>query len=69
MKTLIWALVALVIGIGIIVEMRYDLVVNSPVVAKIDRLTGDTWIVNSGRWVKVQVPLPGSDQAASVPTK
>ncbi|MFH1752754.1 MAG: hypothetical protein ABH875_01085 [Candidatus Omnitrophota bacterium] len=32
---------------------RYALVVNSPIVAKIDRLTGDVWVANPGVWLKV----------------
>ncbi|MBI4974843.1 MAG: hypothetical protein HZC19_03460 [Candidatus Omnitrophica bacterium] len=56
MKNIIWPIVILIIGLGIILEARYTLVVDSPVVAKIDRLTGDAWIVNSGIWRKVEHP-------------
>lgn len=54
MKNIIWALVILIIAIGILLESRYTLIVDSPVVAKIDRMTGDVWIVNAGVWRKVQ---------------
>lgn len=61
MKNIIWPIVILIVGLGILLEARYTLVVDSPVVAKIDRLTGDAWIVNSGTWIKVehQSPLKG----------
>jgi hypothetical protein len=54
MKNLIWGLVALVIAGGIVLEFRYDVRIDSPVVAKLDRFTGDTWIANAGVWKKVQ---------------
>lgn len=56
MKNIIWAIVILIIGLGLLAEARYTLIVDSPVVARIDRLTGDVWIVNSGVWRKVQYP-------------
>ena len=58
MKNWITAIVILIIGIGVISEFRYTLIVDSPVVAKLDRLTGDVWIVNSGVWRKVQNVAP-----------
>lgn len=63
MKNIIWAIVILIIALGIIIECRYTLVVDSPVVAKIDRLTGDTWIVNAGIWRKVESPPQGKAEA------
>ena len=59
MKNIIWAIVVLIIALGVILECRYMLVVNSPIVAKIDRLTGDVWIVNAGLWRKVQPQSQG----------
>lgn len=56
MKNIVWAIVILIIGIGIVTESRYELVVHSPVVAKLDRVTGDVWIVNAGIWRKVEHP-------------
>lgn len=56
MKNILWPIVILVIAVGIILGFRYELVVNSPIVAKIDRLTGDVWIANAGNWIKVQTP-------------
>lgn len=72
MKNFIWPIVVLIIGIGLLVEMRYDLTINSPIVARIDRITGDVWIANAGTWRKVQMPMPenGKNAApASVETK
>jgi len=56
MKSLIWAIVILIIALGVILECRYMLVVNSPIVAKIDRFTGDVWIANAGVWRRVESP-------------
>lgn len=54
MKNIVWAIVLVVLAALFILEFRYTLVVNSPIVAKIDRITGDVWIANSGMWLKVQ---------------
>ncbi len=53
MKNSLWIAVVLVLAALLTFEFRYTLVVNSPIVAKIDRLTGDVWIANSGIWLKV----------------
>lgn len=58
MKNIAIALVILIVGIGAILSNRYQVVVYSPIVAKIDRLTGDVWIVNSGMWRKVGIEQP-----------
>ncbi len=50
----IWAIIFLVLGFIIILELRYDFFVSSPVVAKFDRLTGEAWIVNAGVWRKIK---------------
>ena len=54
MKNMRWVVVVLILAALFILESRYALVVNSPIVAKIDRITGDVWIANSGIWLKVQ---------------
>jgi len=53
MKNNIWIVVVLILAALLTLEFRYALVVNSPIVAKIDRLTGDVWVANSGMWIKV----------------
>lgn len=53
MKTIIWAIVVLVIAVGLLLESRYKVIVHSPIVAKVDTFTGDVWIANSGQWIKV----------------
>ena len=58
MKNLVIAVVIVVIGVGILLEGRYQLKIDSPVVAKLDKLTGDTWIANSGVWRKVKHEEP-----------
>lgn len=54
MKNTIWVVVVILLAFLSVLEFRYALVVNSPIVAKIDRITGDVWIANSGMWLKVQ---------------
>ena len=54
MKNMGWVIVVLILAALFVLEFRYTLVVNSPIVAKIDRLTGDVWVANSGMWVKVR---------------
>ena len=62
MKNIIWPIVVIVLAAGWMFLSRYELMVKPPVVAKIDRLTGDTWIVNSGYWTKIQeMPKGGLD--------
>lgn len=63
MKHIIWAIVILVIGAGAMLQSRYTLVVDSPVVAKVDSLTGDVWIVNAGVWRKVQNSIQEKGEA------
>lgn len=66
MKNLIWVIVIAAIAAGILLEMRYEFFIDSPVVAKFDRLTGDAWIVNSGVWRKIQ-SLPEQQDAQLPP--
>jgi hypothetical protein len=56
MKNSTWAVIVLVLAALCVIEFRYALVVNSPIVAKIDRITGNVWVANSGMWVKVKHP-------------
>jgi len=59
MKNIIISIVILLVAVGFLVENRYTIIVDSPVVAKIDSWTGDVWIVNSGVWVKVEQQMQG----------
>lgn len=54
MKNIIWVALVLILAALFVLEFRYELVINSPIVAKIDRITGDVWIANSGVWLKLQ---------------
>ena len=63
MKNTTWAVIVLILAALFVLEFRYALVVNSPIVAKIDRITGDVWIANSGIWLKVQHSV--KDKAAA----
>jgi hypothetical protein len=37
-------------------QSRYSLVVEPPVVAKIDSFTGEVWVANSGVWRQIEHP-------------
>ena len=54
MKNIIWAILILAIAIGFLAESRYKLVVNSPIVARMDRITGEVWIASGGVWRMIQ---------------
>lgn len=54
MKNTTWILAVVILAALFILGFRYEIVVNSPIVAKIDHVTGDVWIANSGVWLKVQ---------------
>lgn len=62
MKNLVIAIAILIVGIGLILEYRYAVIIDSPIVAKIDRLTGDAWIANSGLWRKVEHAAAANDR-------
>lgn len=68
MKHFIWAIVVLVTAAGFLLESRYALKIHPPVVARIDRFTGDTWIVNSGVWVKITDAPAKADVLPAPPT-
>ena len=68
MKNIIWAILVLALAVLFVFEFRYALVVNSPIVAKIDRVTGDVWIANSGAWLKVQHSAKEKVASQNVPS-
>lgn len=65
MKYLIIAIAILLVGAGLVVENRYDIKIHSPIVAKLDRFTGEVYIVNSGAWMRVH-PAEASQPAPAV---
>ena len=68
-KNLIWVIAILIIAVGAILENRYAFIIDSPIVARIDRFTGNIWIVNSGVWRKVHMsPQENSQEKASAAT-
>lgn len=75
MKNIAWVIVVIVLAVMLMLESRYSLVINSPIVAKIDRMTGDVWIANSGLWIKVKhsvsesVASQGSTEAGKTAAK
>ena len=57
MKTVLWiitVIAVLIIAVGLLIEGRYVLIVDAPVVAKIDRLTGHVYVANGGMWRMIE---------------
>lgn len=67
MKTVIWAALVLVIAMAILVECRYELIVNAPVVAKMDRFTGKVYIANGGIWKLIEVDKLNNNSVIASP--
>lgn len=54
MKNELWLLVALIVASCVIVVNRYQITVNTPVVVKLDRFTGQAWIAKGGMWMPLK---------------
>ena len=68
MKHILWPIVILIIAVLFTITSRYAIIVKPPVVLKVDQFTGDSWIVNSGYWVKVN-DAPAEPAAQAEPAK
>lgn len=68
MKYTLMAVVILIIGILAVLELRYIVIVDTPVVAKVDRLTGRVWIANKGAWSQIKHETNGH-AAPAIPAK
>lgn len=69
MKSIIWSISILVVAALFCVMARYELIVKPPVLVKMDRFSGKSWIVNSGYWVEVKdmpaAPAPETSQGTA----
>ena len=54
MKNHMRFILIIVIIAMILVLTRYRITVNSPIVVKVDRWTGETWVANSGVWMNIE---------------
>ena len=46
-------LIVLVIIAAFLFYFRYEITVNSPLLVKLDRWTGQTWVANNGVWMAI----------------
>lgn len=53
MKHIFLSIVIIIIA-AILFLFRFDITVHSPVVVKLDRWTGATWVANSGVWMDIE---------------
>lgn len=53
-NTLLIIILAVLVCVTFMLENRYKLIVDSPVVAKLDKITGEVWVANSGKWYKIE---------------
>jgi len=54
MKNTILLIIGIVVMATLLYLFRYDITVNSPLVVKLDRWTGATWVANSGVWMDIE---------------
>ncbi|MBL7068547.1 MAG: hypothetical protein ISS34_01640 [Candidatus Omnitrophica bacterium] len=53
MKNIILLAIGIVVMAALLYLFRYDITVNSPLVVKLDRWTGATWVASSGVWMDI----------------
>ena len=54
MKNGTFLFIAIIIIAALLFLFRYNITVNSPIIVKLDRLTGQTWVANSGVWMDIE---------------
>ena len=47
-------IIALIVMAAILYWLRYEITVHSPIIVKLNRLTGQTWVANSGVWMDIK---------------
>lgn len=47
-------IIAMLVIAACIFLFRYEISVNSPIIVKLDRWTGQTWVANSGVWMDIE---------------
>ena len=53
MKAVINLIIAVIIAASALLILRYEITVYSPIIVKLDRLTGKSWVANSGVWMEI----------------
>ncbi len=51
---IIVALLVLIAAASILYVSRYQIIVNSPIIVKLNRLTGEAWVANNGVWMDIE---------------
>ena len=54
MRFLTAIIIGLIVMSSLMFLLRYEITVNSPIIVKIDRWTGTTWVANSGVWMDIE---------------
>lgn len=54
MKNFIITILSIIIIAAILFLLRYEITVHSPIIVKLDRWTGETWVANSGVWMDIE---------------
>ena len=53
MKSGVALIIAILITVSLLALLRYEIRVYSPIIVKLDRLTGMSWVANNGVWVEI----------------
>jgi hypothetical protein len=51
---LINILLGAIVIISILSLLRFQITVHSPIIVKLDRLTGQSWVANNGVWMDIK---------------
>ena len=54
MRAFFMLILAIVVMAAVLFLFRYDITVNTPIVVKLDRWTGEAWVANSGVWMDIE---------------
>ena len=53
MKPVLTLIIAAIFAASLLLLFRYDITVQSPIIVKLDRLSGKSWVANSGVWMEI----------------
>jgi len=54
MRFIALIILGLIVMSALLFLFRYEITVNSPIIVKIDRWSGTTWVANSGVWMDIE---------------
>ena len=47
-------LLGIIIASSILFLLRYEITVHSPIIVKLNRITGQAWVANNGVWMDIK---------------